>query len=308
MRVLVTGASGFVGGHVAARLAAAGHDVSALTRHPPHYEGAGRPVRGDVLDRAGLAVALAGQEAAYYLVHSLDHPDFVERDRTAAANFAAAAVEAGVEQVVYLGGLGDEHQHLSAHLRSRREVERILSDSAPTTAVRAAIVVGDGSISWEILCQLVERLPVMVTPRWVETRIDPIGLDDAVTYLTAVLGRPEAIGQRYDMGERTTLTYRAMMELVATMTGRRRLIFGVPVLSPAMSALWLRLVTDVDLATAKALVDSMVNDVTVADERLVDLAGHRPAPFIESASTALAARSRRLAATRDDDVTAGSPR
>ncbi len=168
--MLVTGATGFVGRHLARHLTDAGHEVAALTRHPDDYRGPGRALGGDVLDAAALAPALDGVDVAYYLVHSLDRRDFADRDRSAATTFAEAAAAAGVSQVVYLGGLGADDDRLSEHLRSRREVERILLDTAPATALRAAIVVGDGSISWEILCQLVERLPAMVTPRWVHTR------------------------------------------------------------------------------------------------------------------------------------------
>src|SRR5215207_1214513 len=176
MRIAVTGATGFVGSHLVERLEADGHDVVAITRHPDRFEGAGTPVYGDVEVPGSLPPSLEGTDAAYYRVHSLTEADFAERDRAGAHAFAAAATSAGVPQVVYLGGLGDEHDELSLHLRSRREVERILLDEAPTTAVRAAIVVGQGSISWEILCQLVERLPAMVTPRWVDRRCQPVAL------------------------------------------------------------------------------------------------------------------------------------
>ena len=149
-----------------------------MTRRPDAYHGAGTPVRGDVADTASLRQALDGQDAAYYLVHSLDSADFTERDRRGAGAFADAAQAAGVRQVVYLGGLGDEDDELSEHLRSRREVEGILSARVPTTVLRAGIVIGDGGISWEILRQLVARLPIMVTPRWVQTRTQPVAVLD----------------------------------------------------------------------------------------------------------------------------------
>lgn len=172
MKVAVTGASGFVGGALARRLEADGHEVSALTRRPERYTGAGRAVAADVDDAGSLQAALAGHDAAYYLVHSLADADFAERDRAAATAFAAAVSAQSVGQVIYLGGLGDDDA-LSEHLRSRREVEEILLAVAPTTALRAGIVIGDGGTSWEILRQLVGRLPVMVTPRWVETLTQP---------------------------------------------------------------------------------------------------------------------------------------
>jgi uncharacterized protein YbjT (DUF2867 family) len=302
MRILVTGATGFIGGHVGRCLHDAGHEVTALTRHPERYTGAGRAAGGDVHDGERVRALLEGQDAAYYLVHSLDQADFADKDREAATTFAKAAASAGVGQVVYLGGLGDDGDRLSPHLRSRREVERILLDLAPTTALRAAIIVGDGSVSWEILCQLVERLPVMVTPRWVQTRVDPIGLDDAVTYLTAVVGRSDTIGGTYDIGVREDLTYRRMMDVVATMTARLRVIVPIPVLSPRLSSQWLRLVTNVDLTTAQALVESMVNDVVVRDDAIRSVTGHHPAPFADAAATAIATRVRRRAPTDAADA------
>jgi uncharacterized protein YbjT (DUF2867 family) len=200
-----------------------------------------------------------------------------------------------VQQVVYLGGLGDDGDDLSDHLRSRREVEQILRDGAPTTALRAGIVIGDGSISWEILRQLVERLPMMITPRWVQTKTQPIGLDDALVDLVGVLGRSECIGEVYDIGGADVLTYLKMMEITSRLVERHRLIVTVPVLSPGLSSRWLRLVTDVDLTTARALVDSLTNEVVARDRRLDDLLGHTPTGFAEAAAKALAARVARRA-------------
>ena len=295
MRVLVTGATGFVGSRLAGALVDAGHEVRAMTRKPDRYDGAGTPVRGDVGDPASLAVALEGQEAAYYLVHSLDSADFTERDRRGAEAFADAARAAGLGQVVYLGGLGDEDDQLSEHLRSRREVEGILRARVPTTVLRAGIVIGDGGISWEILRQLVARLPVMVTPRWVQTRTQPVAVDDALAFLVGVLGRADAIGETYDIGAPEPLTYGDMLQVVGCMTGGvLRLIVPVPLLSPRLSSHWLRLVTDVDLPTARALIDSMTNEVVVRDRRIEELTGHRALSFQEAAERALRDRTRRL--------------
>lgn len=294
----MTGASGFVGGAVARRLLDIGHDVTALTRDPDRYTGAGDPVRADVGDAGSLTRALAGHDAAYYLVHSLAETDFAARDRAAANAFATAVVEQGVGQIVYLGGLGDSHDALSEHLRSRREVEEILLARAPTTALRAGIVIGDGGTSWEILRQLVGRLPVMLTPRWVETLTQPIALDDAVDDLVGVLGRPECIAQTYEIGGPDPLTYRHMMLTVGRLMGHRRLIIPVPSLSPRLSSHWLRIVTDVDMATARALVDSMTNEVIVHDHRIDTLLHHSPMTFEAAATRALAARAARLAGDR----------
>ena len=211
MRILVTGATGFVGRHVTTALDAAGHDVAAMTRRPEQYRGTGTAVRGDIGDVRTLGSALDGQDVAFYLVHSLAHADFAERDRAGARAFGDAAAAAGVSQVVYLGGLGEDDDALSAHLRSRREVERILSDTVPTTVLRAGIVIGDGSISWEILRQLVERLPAMVTPRWVQTRTQPIALADAMRFLVGVAGLDAAIGETYEIGGPHALSYRDML-------------------------------------------------------------------------------------------------
>ena len=296
MRVAVTGATGFVGAAVAKALTDDGHDVTALTRHPDDYSGAGRAVHADIDDAESLRQALDGQEAAYYLVHSLAVEDFAVRDREGATAFAAAATGAGLSQVVYLGGLGDDRDELSEHLRSRREVESILRDGAPTTALRAGIVIGDGSISWEILRQLVERLPVMITPRWVQTKTQPIALDDALIDLVGVLGRPDTIGEVYDIGGPEILTYLDMMVIASRVMDRHRAIVAVPLLSPRLSSHWLRLITDVDLTTARALVDSLTNEVVVRDHRLDELLGHMPMMFAEAAAKALAARVARRAA------------
>ena len=182
-------------------LEAAGHSVQAMTRHPDTYSGAGTPVYGDVHEAESLSAALAGCDAAYYLVHSLGDADFTRRDADAAREFARAAADAGLGRIIYLGGLGDDDDDLSEHLRSRREVEHLLgSAGVPVTTLRAGIIIGHGGISWEITRQLVEHLPAMITPRWVRTRTQPIAVGDVVRYLVGVLdargGRPHVRHRR----------------------------------------------------------------------------------------------------------------
>lgn len=283
MRVLVTGATGFIGKRLAPRLVEVGHDVRAMTRRPDAYEGAGEPVAGDVSDSDSLNVALRGCSAAYYLVHSLDSPDFVERDAAAAKRFAQAAADNGVQRLVYLGGLGNDADELSAHLRSRRQVEDLLgATGVPVTVLRAGIVIGAGGISWELLRQLVVHLPVMVTPRWVATRSQPIALDDVLRYLVGVLEEPSTAGRTYEIGGPEVLTYADMLHRVAKQLHRRVLLLPVPLLTPRLSSLWLSLVTSVDTATARSLVDSMTNEVVVRDPAIrsvlpMDLVGFEDA-------------------------------
>ncbi len=212
--VLVTGATGFIGRRLVPALLDAGHDVRAMTRRPESYDGPGEPVGADVSDRASLDEALRDVDVAIYLVHSLDDPDFERKDAEAARTFSAAAAAAGVKQIVYMGGLGDDDQDLSAHLRSRREVEGLLGgDGVPVTVLRAAIVVGHGGISWEITRQLVKNLPAMVVPKWVGTRTQPISIDDVVRYLAGVVDHPDALGRVFEIGGPEQLTYREMMQV-----------------------------------------------------------------------------------------------
>jgi uncharacterized protein YbjT (DUF2867 family) len=293
MRVLVAGASGFVGGRLCPALEEAGHEVRAMTRHPERYRGAGEPVLGDVHDAESLATALAGCDAAYYLVHSLDDPDFEKRDAEAARTFAAAAADAAVARIVYMGGLGDDADDLSAHLRSRREVEKLLgSAGVPVTTLRAGIIIGHGGISWEMTRQLVERLPAMITPRWVSTRTQPIAVADVVRYLVGVLEVPETAGRAFDVGGPEVLAYGEMMRRVAVIEGRHQLVVPVPLLSPQLSSRWLALVTDVDLQTGRSLVDSMTNEVVVHDDSILALAPFEPMDYDAAVLAALGERAR----------------
>ncbi len=297
LTVTVTGASGFVGSRLCRALVEAGHSVRAMTRHPEHYDGAGTPVHGDVGDPVSLRGALEGADAAYYLVHSLDREDFEAADAEAARAFSAAAKAAGVRRIVYLGGLGrDEHQ-LSAHLRSRREVEHLLGrDGVPVTVLRAAIVVGHGGISWEITRQLVDHLPAMVVPHWATTRTQPIALRDAVAYLVGVLEPAEAEGRVFEIGGPEVLTYAEMMQRASRIMKHRPLpMLAVPLLTPRLSSHWLAFVTDVDTETARNLVDSMSNEVVVTDDAITRLVPRRLLGYEEAVHEAMAERQRALA-------------
>ena len=300
--VLVSGASGFIGSHVAARLVEEGYRVRAMTRHPRDYHGAGEPIEADVSDPRSLAAAFAGVDVAYYLIHSLGSDDFAQRDADAARNFAAAAATAHVERIIYLGGLGANDGKLSAHLRSRREVEKILrSGPVPVTVLRAAVVIGHGGISWEMTRQLAQRLPAMVTPRWVRTRTQPIALPDAVRYLVGVLEPAEARGGTYEIGGPEVLRYIDMLQRVAEIRGSRLPNLTVPLLTPRLSSAWLRFVTDVDPATARNLVDSMTTEVVVHDDAITRLVPGTPIGYDDAVRLALADRAR---AARHDRVQA----
>jgi len=293
--VLVAGASGFVGRRLCVALEEAGHRVRAMTRHPDDYAGVGEPVHGDVHSPATLPAALEGADAAYYLVHSLASKDFERLDADAARAFGEAAADAGVERIVYLGGLGRDGDDLSAHLRSRREVEGLLADGGvPVTVLRAGIVVGDGGISWEITRQLVEHLPAMVAPRWVSTRTQPIAVADVVRYLVGVLEPEQARGRVFEIGGPDVLRYSEMMTRVARVEGRRPPpVVPVPLLTPGLSSRWLSLVTDVDTATGRSLVDSMSNEVVVEDTTIRDVVPFEPMGYDEAVRQALAERRER---------------
>jgi uncharacterized protein YbjT (DUF2867 family) len=291
--VLVTGATGFIGRRLVPALVEDGHDVRAMTRHPESYDGPGEPVGADVSDRASLDGALRGVDVAIYLVHSLDDPDFERKDAQAARNFSAAAAAAGVKQIVYMGGLGDDEDDLSAHLRSRREVERLLGgDGVPVTVLRAAIVVGHGGISWEITRQLVKNLPAMVVPKWVNTRTQPIALDDVIRYLAGVVDNEQALGRVFEIGGTEQLTYLEMMRVAGELiNGRSIPIVTVPVLTPRLSSRWLALVTDVDATTGRNLIDSMSHEVVVKDTSIRDVVPGEPLSYRESVRRALAERA-----------------
>ena len=287
----MAGASGFVGRRLCVALDQAGHDVVAMTRNPAGYRGAGLPVRGDVQDSVTLEPAMAGCQVAYYLVHSLQDADFARRDAAGAIAFGEAAARAGLRRIIYLGGLGDDADDLSAHLRSRREVENLLgTGGVPVTVIRAGIIVGHGGISWELTRQLVEHLPVMVTPKWVATRTQPIAVDDVVAYLAGVLEPPAASGQVYEVGGPDVLPYSAMLCRVAAIENRPLLILPVPLLTPWLSSLWLTALTDIDIGTGRVLIDSMTNEVIVRDQSIKNLIPIQPMSYDDAVRAALRER------------------
>jgi uncharacterized protein YbjT (DUF2867 family) len=292
VQVLVTGASGFIGSHLATALVDAGHEVRAMTRNPDAYTGAGTAFEADVDRPDTLDAALEGIQVAYYLVHALGSSDFEKKDADAARAFGRAASKAGVGRIVYLGGLGEEDELLSAHLRSRRLVEKLLAyDGVPVTVLRAAVVIGHGGISWELTRQLVDHLPIMIAPRWVATRTQPIALPDVIRYLVGVLDAPEAAGQVYEVGGPEVLRYVDMLQRVARIQNRRLLpVLTVPLLTPGLSSRWLALVTDVDVQTARNLIDSMTNEVVVHDTAIRQVVPGEPLGYDDAVRLALADR------------------
>ncbi|CAM3960408.1 NAD(P)H-binding protein [Smaragdicoccus niigatensis] len=306
--ILVTGATGFVGSALVEALVARGHDVRALTRNADRYRGPGKPVAGDVLDPDSLVAALQGVEIAYYLVHSLDSKDFEKRDAAGARSFGRAAADAGVKQIIYLGGLGSDAVHLSPHLRSRREVEGILTASGvPVTVLRAAVIVGAGGVSWEMTRLLVRRLRLMAVPNWATTRSQPIALVDVIRYLVGVAGDERAIGQVFEIGGRDQLTYVEMMKGAAqAIHGTTVPIIRVPIFRARlvtntvhdMSARWIAMITGVDRTVARNLVESMGTEVVVTDRAIREIVPGEPLSYAEMVEVALGDLNRADAAKR----------
>jgi uncharacterized protein YbjT (DUF2867 family) len=280
--IAVTGATGYIGTRLVPRLLAAGYRVRCLVRSPRKLDD--RPWRHDprveVLkselgDREALAGQLRGCAAAFYLVHSMESAgaEYAATDRALAEGFAAAAGEAALPRIVYLGGLGDEGDDLSGHLTSRREVEKALGQGpAPVTAFRAAMIIGSGSASFEILRYLAERLPVMVTPRWVSTECQPIAVRNVLHYLVQCLVVPETMGRTLEIGGPDVVTYRQLLQIMAKERGLgRRLVIPVPVLTPFLSSLWIHLVTPVSAKMARPLAEGLRNRVVVQNSRAAAL-------------------------------------
>ena len=290
MKVVVFGATGTIGRELVPVLART-CDVVAVSRTAQPDAGNVTWAKADAGDPASVRAALAGANVVYYLVHSLGSSDFERRDRDAARTIAREASAAGVDQIVYLGGLGDDSPELSPHLRSRIETgEMLASGSVPVTTLRAAMVVGAGSAAFETILALVDRLPAMICPRWVSTPTQPIALDDVVAYLAAVCGKPEHFGETYDVGGPEVMTYREMIEQIGRLRKRHPIIIEVPVLTPRLSSYWLRLVTPVGAKVARPLIEGLRTETIVRDDAIRSRIPIPLTPFGAAVHEAVAAR------------------
>ncbi len=308
--VLVTGATGYVGGRLVPKLLEDGYRVRCLVRDPSKlaqdpWASEVEIAKGDVLDADSLVGALDGCAFAYYLVHSMgDAEDFGEADRQAALNFRTAADHAGVSRLVYLGGLGHpEREQLSKHLESRQEVGRVLaSGTTSVTELRAAVIIGSGSVSFEMLRYLTEVLPIMTTPKWVRTRCQPVGIRDVLSVLTAALD-DEPGSRVLELGGPDVLTYEEMMQIYADEAGLpRRIILPVPVLSPGLSSRWIGLVTPLPVGVARPLVDSLKNEVVVRNNPAFARFDLVPVAYREAVRLALENTTRFAVETRWSDA------
>lgn len=294
--ILLTGATGYIGGRLAPRLLEMGCRVRCLVRDPARLQG--RPwhdavdiVAGDVLQPESLVAAMCGVQAAYYLVHSLGGgADFHQRDLEAARNFALAASAAGVTRIIYLGGLAEATPELSEHLRSRQQTgDALRSAGVPVTEFRAGVIVGSGSLSFEMIRYLTERVPVMICPRWVYTRTQPIGIREVLEYLTAALAVPESSGCIIEIGGAEVVTYGEMMTTYAEVRNLKRWMVPVPVLTPRLSSYWVNLVTPIPAVIARPLIEGLRNENIVHDRSAQRLFPHiQPVGYRTSVERALA--------------------
>ena len=310
--ILLTGATGYVGGRLLRALEERGLRVRCLARKPeflrPRVAPGTEIIQGDVLDRDSLRRALDGVSTAYYLVHSMGAAgSFEEKDREAASNFGAAAREAGIERIVYLGGLGDDTLTLSPHLKSRHEVGEVLRASGvPVLEFRASIVIGSGSLSFEMIRSLVDRLPVMITPRWVSMPAQPIAVQDLIAYLLAGLDLPVSACRVYEIGGADRVSYAEIMRAYARHRGTSLRMIPVPVLTPFISSLWLGLVTPLYARIGRKLIESIVHSTVVRDDAALRTFDIRPVGIDEAIRQALANEDRELAATRWSDALSSS--
>ncbi|MBN1211847.1 MAG: SDR family oxidoreductase [candidate division Zixibacteria bacterium] len=295
-KILVLGATGYVGGRLVPRLLKRGYNVRCLVRDCRKITGKSWAAQvevfeGDVLKSETLSAAFRDVEVVYYLVHSMvsGEKSFEDLDRKAALNVAAAAKEANVKRIVYLGGLGRREIEQSPHLRSRHEVGEVLrSGTVPVTEFRAAVIVGSGSVSFEMVHHLVNRLPAMICPRWVLTRTQPIAIADVLRYLIDTIEKPESYGKTFDIGGPEVLTYRDMMLTVARVLGFKRFLIRVPVLTPRLSSYWVNLVTPVPAQVARALIEGVRYETVVENDEALEIFGFPPMKYEEAVRRALA--------------------
>lgn len=313
--VLVTGANGYIGGRLVPRLASRGWRVRAMARRPAGLEGrfpdSVETCAGDVLDSGSLARALQDVQVAYYLVHSMGADGFEANDRLGAANFGAAARAAGVQRIVYVGGLGRAGEDLSPHLRSRHEVGRVLGEAGvPVLELRASIVIGSGSLSFEMIRSLTERLPVMITPRWVHVQAQPIAIEDLLDYLEESASMPVDHCRTYEVGGADQVSYADIMREYARQRRLPLRMLPVPVLTPYLSSLWLGLVTPLYARVGRKLIESIIHPTVVEDTTALDVFAVRPVGMAEAVRRALAREDREFAQTRWSDAlsSAGEPR
>ncbi|MDX6409478.1 MAG: hypothetical protein QOE13_2549 [Gaiellaceae bacterium] len=291
MRVAVIGATGTIGRPLVEALSRR-HDVVGVARRPPRSDDQVEWIAADATDAVSIRRALDGVDVVYHLVHSLGSTDFEERDRAAATAVAGGAESSGAAQIVYLGGLGEGASDLSPHLRSRAETAEILArGTVPVTALRAAMIVGPGSAAFETILALVERLPVMICPRWVSVETQPVALADVLEALASVCGEPTSYGETFDLGGPEVMTYRTMMERTARLRGKRPILIEVPFLTPRLSSLWLHLVTPANVSVARPLVEGLRVPTVAHDDRIWKLVETPRTTFDESVQAALRERS-----------------
>lgn len=317
MKILVTGANGYIGTRLIPSLLEAGHEVWCMVRDArrfqgyPHHHGAVHVIQADLLAPETLKGIPKDMDIAYYLVHSMrtTSGSFDDLETQCARNFAQAIGQTETRQIIYLSGIGND-KDLSKHLKSRIQVERVLAEGpVPVTVLRAAIIIGSGSASFEILRDLVEKLPVMVTPRWVKNRIQPIAIADVIYYLQAVIMKEETFGKSLDIGGPDVLTYRQLMMLYAQVRGLRRWMISVPVLTPRLSSYWLFFITATTFSLARSLVDSLRNEVVCSDQHINVYINHKCLTCEEALLKAMARiESNEVLSSWTDSLVSGSIR